>query len=72
MDIAQIWFILVAFFFVGYFILDGFDFGVGMALPLRQPRQHRPPRHHQHHRPRLGPQRDLGHRGRGSALRRLP
>ena len=34
MDIAQIWFILVAFFFVGYFILDGFDFGVGMALPL--------------------------------------
>lgn len=34
MDIAQIWFLLVAFFFVGYFILDGFDFGVGMALPL--------------------------------------
>ncbi|WP_022872622.1 cytochrome d ubiquinol oxidase subunit II [Nesterenkonia alba] len=34
MDIAQIWFILVAFFFVGYFVLDGFDFGVGMALPL--------------------------------------
>lgn len=34
MDITYIWFILVAFFFVGYFILDGFDFGVGMALPL--------------------------------------
>lgn len=34
MDITQIWFVLVAFFFVGYFVLDGFDFGVGMALPL--------------------------------------
>lgn len=34
MDIEQIWFALVAFFFIGYFVLDGFDFGVGMALPL--------------------------------------
>lgn len=34
MDITHIWFILVAFFFVGYFVLDGFDFGVGMCLPL--------------------------------------
>ncbi|GAA1806858.1 cytochrome d ubiquinol oxidase subunit II [Nesterenkonia flava] len=34
MDIAHIWFLLVAFYFVGYFVLDGFDFGVGMALPL--------------------------------------
>ncbi|GAA3281725.1 cytochrome d ubiquinol oxidase subunit II [Nesterenkonia halobia] len=34
MELTQLWFILVAFFFVGYFVLDGFDFGVGMALPL--------------------------------------
>lgn len=34
MDLPQLWFVLVAFFFVGYFVLDGFDFGVGMSLPL--------------------------------------
>lgn len=34
MDLAVLWFFIVAFFFVGYFVLDGFDFGVGMALPF--------------------------------------
>ena len=34
MDLAQLWFWIVAFLFVGYFVLDGFDFGVGMALPF--------------------------------------
>jgi cytochrome d ubiquinol oxidase subunit II len=34
MDLAILWFGIVAFFFVGYFVLDGFDFGVGMALPF--------------------------------------
>src|SRR5690606_6913634 len=34
MDLAFVWFWLIAFFFVGYFVLDGFDFGVGMALPF--------------------------------------
>jgi cytochrome d ubiquinol oxidase subunit II len=34
MDLATLWFGIVAFFFVGYFVLDGFDFGVGMALPF--------------------------------------
>ncbi|MFF1574532.1 cytochrome d ubiquinol oxidase subunit II [Leifsonia sp. NPDC058292] len=34
MDLALLWFGIVAFFFVGYFVLDGFDFGVGMALPF--------------------------------------
>ncbi|MFT4260264.1 cytochrome d ubiquinol oxidase subunit II [Microbacterium sp.] len=29
-----LWFWIVAFFFVGYFVLDGFDFGVGMTLPF--------------------------------------
>ncbi|MFK4762963.1 cytochrome d ubiquinol oxidase subunit II [Microbacterium sp. ZW T5_45] len=28
------WFWIVGFFFVGYFVLDGFDFGVGMSLPF--------------------------------------
>lgn len=34
MDLAYLWFWIVGVLFVGYFILDGFDFGVGMALPF--------------------------------------
>ncbi len=34
MDLATLWFGIVGFFFVGYFVLDGFDFGVGMSLPF--------------------------------------
>ncbi|MBX3312390.1 MAG: cytochrome d ubiquinol oxidase subunit II [Microbacteriaceae bacterium] len=34
MDLAVLWFFIVGFLFIGYFVLDGFDFGVGMALPL--------------------------------------
>lgn len=34
MDLATLWFVIVGFFFVGYFVLDGFDFGVGMSLPF--------------------------------------
>jgi len=34
MDLAILWFGIVGFFFIGYFVLDGFDFGVGMALPF--------------------------------------
>lgn len=34
MDLAYLWFFIVGVLFVGYFILDGFDFGVGMSLPF--------------------------------------
>ena len=34
MDLASLWFWIVGFLFVGYFVLDGFDFGVGMSLPF--------------------------------------
>src|SRR5690606_35056069 len=34
MDLAYLWFWIVGFLFVGYFVLDGFDFGVGMSLPF--------------------------------------
>lgn len=34
MDLPMLWFWIVAFLFVGYFVLDGFDFGVGMSLPF--------------------------------------
>ncbi|WP_368496694.1 cytochrome d ubiquinol oxidase subunit II [Herbiconiux sp. A18JL235] len=34
MDLTLLWFCIVGFLFVGYFVLDGFDFGVGMSLPF--------------------------------------
>jgi cytochrome d ubiquinol oxidase subunit II len=34
MDLPYIWFFIVGFLFIGYFVLDGFDFGVGMSLPF--------------------------------------
>ena len=34
MDLQTIWFILIAVLWIGYFILDGFDLGVGMLLPI--------------------------------------
>ncbi|MET0480365.1 MAG: cytochrome d ubiquinol oxidase subunit II [Mycetocola sp.] len=34
MDLGVLWFGIIAFFFVGYFVLDGFDFGVGMSMPF--------------------------------------
>ena len=34
MDLVTIWFILIAVLWVGYFILDGFDLGVGMLIPV--------------------------------------
>src|SRR5262245_65638971 len=34
MDLQTLWFVLVAFFWTGYFVLEGFDFGVGMLLPF--------------------------------------
>ncbi|SKB10144.1 cytochrome d ubiquinol oxidase subunit II [Aeromicrobium choanae] len=34
MELTTVWFILIAFLFVGYFVLEGFDFGVGMLVGL--------------------------------------
>lgn len=34
MDLNTTWFILIAILFVGYFFLEGFDFGVGILLPF--------------------------------------
>ncbi|MBY4127766.1 cytochrome d ubiquinol oxidase subunit II [Rhodococcus fascians] len=34
MSLPEFWFLIIAFFFVGYFVLEGFDFGVGMLMPL--------------------------------------
>ena len=34
MDIQNLWFVLIAGLWSGYFVLEGFDFGVGMLLPV--------------------------------------
>ncbi len=34
MDLQNLWFVLIAVLWSGYFLLEGFDFGVGMLLPF--------------------------------------
>ncbi|KAF0845372.1 cytochrome d ubiquinol oxidase subunit II [Nocardia caishijiensis] len=34
MSLAQFWFVLIGILFTGYFVLEGFDFGVGMLMPI--------------------------------------
>ena len=33
-DLQTFWFVLIAVLWAGYFLLEGFDFGVGMLLPF--------------------------------------
>jgi cytochrome d ubiquinol oxidase subunit II len=34
MDLPTVWFVLIAVLWTGYLVLEGFDFGVGMLLPV--------------------------------------
>ncbi|RGE22405.1 cytochrome d ubiquinol oxidase subunit II [Leucobacter sp. wl10] len=34
MELTTLWFFIVGVLLIGYFVLDGFDFGVGMSLPF--------------------------------------
>ncbi|MCK5799357.1 MAG: cytochrome d ubiquinol oxidase subunit II, partial [Deltaproteobacteria bacterium] len=34
MDLNILWFILITVLFIGYFVLEGFDYGVGMLMPF--------------------------------------
>lgn len=34
MDLNILWFVLIAILYIGFFILEGFDFGVGVLLPF--------------------------------------
>jgi cytochrome d ubiquinol oxidase subunit II len=34
MDLNTLWFILIAILYIGFFLLEGFDFGVGILLPI--------------------------------------
>ncbi|MGZ4479342.1 MAG: cytochrome d ubiquinol oxidase subunit II, partial [Nocardioidaceae bacterium] len=34
MELTTVWFGLIAVLWIGYFCLEGFDFGVGLLLPV--------------------------------------
>jgi cytochrome d ubiquinol oxidase subunit II len=34
MHLTTVWFVLIAVLWIGYFVLEGFDFGVGILLPV--------------------------------------
>ena len=34
MDLNTIWFVLIGVLFTGFFVLEGFDYGVGTLLPF--------------------------------------
>ncbi len=34
MDLNTLWFVLIAILYIGFFLLEGFDFGVGILLPF--------------------------------------
>ena len=34
MELHNVWFVLIAVLWIGYFFLEGFDFGVGVLLPV--------------------------------------
>ena len=34
MELSTLWFILIAVLWIGYLVLEGFDFGVGMLIPV--------------------------------------
>jgi cytochrome d ubiquinol oxidase subunit II len=34
MELTTVWFVLIAVLWIGYFVLEGFDFGVGMLMPV--------------------------------------
>src|SRR6478672_10069497 len=34
MELTTVWFALIALLWAGYFLLEGFDFGVGVLLPV--------------------------------------
>jgi cytochrome d ubiquinol oxidase subunit II len=38
MELTTVWFTLIAVLWTSYFVLEGFDFGVGILLPLLAPR----------------------------------
>ena len=54
MWLNQLWFVLIAVLWIGYFVLEGFDFGVGALLRIVGRDERGSPGADQHHRAGLG------------------
>ena len=72
MELTTVWFILIAVLWIGYFVLEGFDFGVGMLLPVLASNDAERRVADQHDRPGLGRQRGVAARRRRRDVRGLP
>ena len=56
MDLNTLWFILIAVLYIGFFVLEGFDFGVGILQPFIGKKRYPTPGGDQYHRSPLGRQ----------------
>ena len=72
MNLQNFWFGLIAVLWAGYFMLEGFDFGVGMLLPVIGRNEQGARRDARHHRAGVGRQRGVAGGGRRRHLRGLP
>ena len=71
-NLQTLWFFLIVVLWIGYFVLEGFDFGVGMLLPFVGRDERRARDAHPHDRPGLGRQRGVAARRRRRDVRGLP
>ena len=72
MDLETFWFCLIAVLWAGYFLLEGFDFGVGMLLAVRPARRARSGARCSRRSARLGRERGLARRRRRRDVRGVP
>ena len=72
MNLQILWFVLIAVFWSGYFLLEGFDFGVGMLLPFLPRDEEQRSAMFAVDRPGLGRQRGVARRRRRRDVRRVP
>ena len=68
----NVWFVIIAIFWVGFFILEGFDFGVGMLHSFVGKDDVERRIAVNYHRAHLGRERGVAGRGGSGDLRRLP
>ena len=72
MDLQILWFVLIAVLWGGYFLLEGFDFGVGMLLPFLPRNERERGDDVRDDRAGLGRQRGLARRRRRRDVRGVP